>query len=145
MYIPGSSKCLKFVPFHQKKPTKRQKFYISRRCRYIYISYLFITLWHWFTLKFFLRFIKVLLLHPLTEVYIDGLDLKEETCFLGQQAMNHVFMDWERNMSFCFFSQKMLYVPVVFIMFLNLSSTKKIQIGKLRVTAGRSRGQGSNP
>ena len=37
LYIPGSSKCVKFVPFHQKKPTKRQTFYISRRSRYIYI------------------------------------------------------------------------------------------------------------
>ena len=38
--IPGSSKCVKFVPFHQQKPTKRQKFYISRRCRYIYTAYI---------------------------------------------------------------------------------------------------------
>ena len=39
LYIPGSSKCVKFVPLHQKKPTKRQDFYISRRSHiYIYIK-----------------------------------------------------------------------------------------------------------
>ena len=32
--IPGSSKCVKFVPFHLQKPTKRQQFYISGRSRY---------------------------------------------------------------------------------------------------------------
>ena len=31
--IPGSSKCVKFVPFHLKT-TKKQTFYISRRSRY---------------------------------------------------------------------------------------------------------------
>ena len=37
IYIPGSSKCVKFVPFHPQKPTKRQPFYIfyiSGRSRY---------------------------------------------------------------------------------------------------------------
>ena len=29
LQIPGSSKCVKFMPFHPKKPTKRQKFDIS--------------------------------------------------------------------------------------------------------------------
>ena len=33
--IPGSSKCVTLLPFHQKTTTKRQKFYISRRSRYI--------------------------------------------------------------------------------------------------------------
>ena len=32
-HIPGSSKCVKFVPFHQQKPTQWQKFYISWRSR----------------------------------------------------------------------------------------------------------------
>ena len=38
IYIPGSSRCVKFLPFHHKNlPTKRQNFCISRRSRYIYI------------------------------------------------------------------------------------------------------------
>ena len=39
--IPGSSKCVKFVPFYffPKKPTKRQKIYISGRSRYVLIIY----------------------------------------------------------------------------------------------------------
>ena len=37
-YIPGSSKCVKFVPkITRKSPTKRQKFYICGRSRYISI------------------------------------------------------------------------------------------------------------
>ena len=36
IYIPGSSKCVDFMPFHQKKNLpKGQNFYISRRPGYI--------------------------------------------------------------------------------------------------------------
>ncbi len=41
---PGSSKCVKIVPFHPKKPTKRQTFYISGISRYIYI-YIYLYMW----------------------------------------------------------------------------------------------------
>ena len=37
IYIPGSSKCVKYVPFHQKKPTKRQNFYMYIHIIYIYL------------------------------------------------------------------------------------------------------------
>ncbi len=35
--IPGPSKCVQIVPFHQKKPTKRHKFYTLGRSKFIYI------------------------------------------------------------------------------------------------------------
>lgn len=39
-YIPGSSKCVRFVPFHPQKPTKRQKPYIFERSIYSISVYL---------------------------------------------------------------------------------------------------------
>ena len=47
VYGPGSSKCVKFVPVHQKKQPKGKQFnYISGRSRYILWCFFYINWWH---------------------------------------------------------------------------------------------------